>query len=61
MRYSNPWNGGSQFYKGKHKSLPIAENDKEYQEYCKRKKNKDKLLDYKEWCLNQRRDHGMFQ
>lgn len=60
MKYSNPWNGGTQFYKGRRKKLPTAETDKEYQAYCKRKKNKSKILSYKSWCDEQRRQHGMF-
>jgi len=60
MRYSNPWNGNTQFYKGSRKKLPTAETDTEYQDYCKRKKNKAKMLDYKSWCRKQRRQGGMF-
>ena len=60
MKYSNPWNGNTQFYKGKKKKLSTAETDKEYQAYCKRKKNKDKILGYKSWCAKQKKQHGMF-
>jgi len=71
MKYSNPWSGGRQFYKGKTKKLPTAETDKEYQAYCKRKSKKKKKkteelshkakdLHYKAWCARQRRKHGMF-
>ena len=60
MKYSNPWNGSTQFYKGRKKKLPTAETDKEYQAYCKRKKNKSKILNYKSWCDKQRKQHGMF-
>ncbi len=59
MKYANPWNGKSQFYKGKRK-LPSAKTDKEYQDYLKRKKDKSKAMDYKTWCKDQRRKFGMF-
>jgi len=60
MKYSNPWNGNTQFYKGRKKKLPTAETDNEYQTYCKNKKNKAKILDYKSWCAKQRQQGGMF-
>ena len=60
MNYSNPWSGKSQFYKGKRKKLPTAETDKEYQDYCNRKQNKAKMMDYKSWCRSQRRKSGLF-
>lgn len=60
MYYSNPWSGKSQFYKGKRKKLPTAETDQEYQDYCSRKKNKAKIMDYKSWCRSQRRKGGFF-
>ena len=60
MRYSNPWSGKSQFYKGVGRRLPTAETDRGYQAYCKRKKNKKKLLSYKAWCEQERRQGGMF-
>jgi len=59
MRYSNPWNGKSQFYKGRRK-LPSAKTDKEYQDYLKGKKDKSKAMDYKTWCKDQRRKFGLF-
>lgn len=59
MRYSNPWNGKRQFYKGRRK-LPSAKTDKEYQDYLKRKKDKSKAMDYKTWCKDQRRKFGLF-
>jgi hypothetical protein len=60
MRYSNPWSGKSNFYKGRTKRLPTAETDKDYQLYCSRKLNKDKLLSYRDWCKKERRNGGMF-
>ena len=60
MRYSNPWSGNQQFYKGKRKRLPSAETDREYKAYCKSKVNKDNILSYKAWCERERRLRGMF-
>jgi hypothetical protein len=59
-RYANPWSGSSQFYKGKRKKLPTAETDKDYQAYCKRKKNKSKILSYEAWAKSERKKHGLF-
>lgn len=59
-KYANPWNGKRQWYKGKAKKLPTGETDKEYQRYCKNKKNKKKMLSYIAWCKRERRLHGMF-
>jgi hypothetical protein len=58
--YANPWSGNRQFYKGKSKKLPTAETDKDYQAYCKSKKNKSKILSYKDWAKQERIKHGMF-
>ena len=58
--YANSWNGSRQFYRGKNKRLPTAETDKDYQAYCKRKKNKSKILSYKQWCRKERIKSGMF-
>ena len=60
MRYANPWNGNGQFYKGKPKKLPTAKTDKDYLAYCKCKKNKNKILSYKEWAKQECINHGMF-
>lgn len=57
MRYSNPWNGSSHFYKGKRKKLPTATTDRGYQaylrskykSYCKKEKNKSSILSYDDW------------
>jgi hypothetical protein len=59
-RYANPWSGKGQFYKGKTKKLPTAETDKDYQAYCRRKKNKSKILSYEAWCRKERIKSGMF-
>jgi hypothetical protein len=59
-RYANPWSGSSQFYKGKCKKLPTAKTDKDYQAYCNRKKNKNKILPYEEWARQERIKRGMF-
>ena len=59
-RYANPWSGSGQFYKGKLKKLPTAKNDKEYQTYCDRKKNKSKILSYENWTKKERVKRGMF-
>ena len=59
-RYANSWTGKSQFYRGKAKKLPKASQDREYQAYCDKKQNKDKILSYTEWAKNERRKHGMF-
>ena len=48
-KYSNPWSGGTQFYKGSAKKLPTSTTDKDYLEYCAKKKNKNKILPYDEW------------
>jgi hypothetical protein len=58
--YANPWTGSRQFYKGKSKKLLTAENDKEYQSYCVRKKNKSKILPYQEWVKRERIKSGLF-
>jgi hypothetical protein len=58
MRYANPWSGSGQFYKGKTKKLPTT--DKDYRAYCKRKKNKNKILSYEEWSRKERIRSGMF-
>jgi hypothetical protein len=58
--YANPWSGSRQFYKGKSKKLLTAETDKDYQAYCNRKKNKSKILSYKDWTKQERIKHGMF-
>ena len=58
MRYSNPWNGSGNFYKGKRKKLTTATTDKGYQaylrswykSYCKKEKNKATILSYEDWC-----------
>lgn len=59
MRYSNPWSGNSLFYKGTVKNKPTVDTDKEYQLYCKRKKNKEKILSYNAWAKRERRKGGM--
>jgi len=59
-RYANSWSGSGQFYKGKPKKLPTAKIDKDYQSYCSRKKNKNKILPYEEWARQGRIKHGMF-
>ena len=43
-KYSNPWSGGTQFYKGSAKKLPTSTTDKDYLEYCAKKKNKNKVI-----------------
>ena len=57
--YTNPWTGLRQFYKGKSKKSS-EENDKDYIEYCKKKKNKDKILPYNIWCKRERKKSGLF-
>ena len=59
-KYANPWNGNGQFYRGKQKKLPTAETDKDYQIYCKRKKNKENILSYKQWAKQERIKSGLF-
>ena len=59
-RYANPWSGSGQFYKGKYKKLPTAKTDKDYLAYCKRKKNKNKILSYTKWARQERIKGGMF-
>mgnify|MGYP000863187426 CR=1 FL=1 len=59
-KIANAWNGKRQFIKGRYKKLPTAETDKDYQAYCKRKKNKSKIMPYLEWCRKERIKSGMF-
>ena len=59
-RYANPWSGSGQFYKGKSKKLPTAKTDKDYLDYCSRKKNKSKILPYLEWAKEERKRYGLF-
>jgi hypothetical protein len=59
-KYANPWSGSGQFYKGKAKALPTADNDKDYLAYCKCKKNKNKILSYNAWSRRERIKSGMF-
>lgn len=59
-KYANSWTGNRQFYKGKVKKLPTEETDKDYQAYCKRKKNKNNILSYKAWAKKERRKCGLF-
>jgi len=58
--YSNPWSGKRQFYKGKAKKTLTAETDPSYKKYCKKKKNKNKIMSYAAWCKKERRQGGMF-
>ena len=58
--YSNPWSGKRQFYKGRRKKLPTAETDQGYLAYCAKKKNKDKIMSYSNWCKRERRKSGLF-
>lgn len=58
--YTNPWSGKRQFYRGKQKKVLTEETDKSYKEYCKKKKNKRKMLSYTTWCKRERKKGGMF-
>ena len=56
-KYANPWSGDSQFYRGKVKK---ATKDKDYELYCQRKKNKNKILPYEVWGKRERIKSGIF-
>ena len=60
--YPNSWSGSRQFYKGSAKSSKehTAETDMNYLAYCKRKKNKSKIMSYINWCKAERKQGGMF-
>ena len=56
-KYANPWSGNSQFYRGKAKKTT---KDKDYELYCQRKKNKNKILPYELWAKKERIKSGIF-
>tara|TARA_R110000796_G_scaffold28680_2_gene78187 strand:+ start:1641 stop:1823 length:183 start_codon:yes stop_codon:yes gene_type:complete len=56
---TNPWSGTRSFYRSGYKKLPTETTDKGYLKYCKNKKNKAKLMSYKNWVAKERLG-GMF-